>query len=147
MATELLFQDIPSWFAVCTNEQCPLKTQCLRKKAGDVVMLHEQKAICVLPNQLVNGHCDWYTEPRTHQLKVGFTHLFDKILEKDATPIRQAIIDIFHGKRQYYWYLRGEKPLMPEQAEAITQIVRRRGSSWEIPFDGERETYVFPYHS
>ena len=54
------FADVPSWYVLCTNNQCPMQTSCLRFLAAQNAPDNLELARCVMPKTLKGGQCRWY---------------------------------------------------------------------------------------
>jgi hypothetical protein len=64
-------------------------------------------------------------------------------MTKDYTTMRKTITRYLHGAKMYYEYMRGERPLSPEQQQWIKDYVKSLGYDWEVEFDGYFEAYVY----
>ena len=137
------FATVPSWYVICTNSSCPLRDDCMRFYAGSHAPDSLETATCVMPATLKDGQCRWMDEKRTVVVAYGFSHLYEQVLKHDFTPMRERITDYLHGPKMYYEYMRGERPLSPQQQHRIQKVVRDFGYSWEVPFDRYAEAYVF----
>jgi len=127
---------------VCFNSQCLSKDHCLRYLAGlhapDGVEVH----LCVMPKAIKGERCRMYQKIQTVRVAYGFSRSFDALLKRDDTPIRKALVKYLGCKRSYYWYLRGEKPLMPEQQAWIENLFRQRGYEGGVIYDRMDDIYV-----
>jgi|GEM_PF-623228 len=137
------FSEVPGWYVLCFNGGCPLHGECLRYLAGANVPESMDTAKCVLPHRGRDGQCRWFDKTTVVTMASGFSHLYDKVLKADYTGMRKAITAYLHGAKQYYQYMRGERPLTPEQQLKIRQIVSSYGYDWEVPFDRFYESYRF----
>ena len=140
-AVTLSFSDVPSWYALCTNSQCPLRDDCLHYLAGASAPESLETATCVMPKVLNNGQCRLYDKKTVVVWAEGFSHLYDQVLKNDYTTIRKTITGYLHGAKQYYEYMRGTRPLSPEQQRWITDYMAQCG--YEVTFDRHFEAYVF----
>ena len=137
------FSKVPSWYALCTNNDCPLKADCLHYLAAQNAPEDLETAKCVMPKMLKNGECRWFDRIEIGVWAAGFTHLFDKVMKKDYTIMRKSITNYLHGARIYYEYKRGERALSPEEQQTIRNYVKSMGYDWEVEFDRYFEQYVF----
>ena len=138
-----VFSAVPTWYVLCTNGACPHRLQCLRYIAGSHAPDSLESATCVLPAALKDGLCRWQDKPTTVVVAYGFTQLYKQVLKQDFTPIRKRITELLHGTKLYYQYMRGERPLYPEQQQAISAIVAAYGYDWEVPFDRLDQAYAY----
>ena len=137
------FSEVPGWYVLCFNAGCPLHEGCLRYLAGANVPESMDTAKCVLPHRGRDGQCRWFDKTAVVTMASGFSHLYDKVLKADYTSMRKAITAYLRGTKQYYQYMRGERPLMPEQQDGIRKIVSSYGYDWEVPFDRFYRAYRF----
>ena len=73
----------------------------------------------------------------------GFSGLYDKVLKDDYTPMRKQLTAFLRGPKQYYQYMRGERPLSPAQQQGVRRIVSSFGYDWEVPFERYFQAYRF----
>lgn len=137
------FSDVPSWYVLCTNSQCPLRDDCLRFVAGVHAPETMETATCIMPKTLKGNTCRWYDKQTVVVYAAGFSHLYDRVMKKDYTSMRKTITQYLHGVKLYYEYMRGERPLSPNQQQWIRNYVKSRGYDWEVEFDKYYEGYVF----
>lgn len=137
------FSEVPGWYVLCFNAGCPLHKDCLRYLAGANVPESMDTAKCVLPHKGRDGQCRWFDMTAVVTMASGFSHLYDKVLKADYTSMRKTITAYLHGTKQYYQYMRGERPLTPEQQDGIRKIVSSYGYDWEVPFDRFYRAYRF----
>lgn len=141
------FSKVPSWYVLCTNDACPLKTDCLRHLAGQHATDSLEIATCVMPRTLKNGQCRWFDKTTTEVYAAGFSHLYDQVMKKDYTTMRKTITRYLHGTRIYYEYMRGERGLTPQEQQWIKDYVKSFGYEWEVTFDRYYEDYVYHHLS
>ena len=137
------FSRVPSWYVLCTNNDCPLKDDCMRFLAGKNAPEDLEIAKCIMPKMLKNGKCRWFDMITTEVRAAGFSHLFDKVMKKDYTVMRKTLTNYLHGVRIYYEYKRGERSLSPKEQQWIQDYVKSMGYDWEVEFDKYDENYVF----
>ena len=77
------FTDVPSWYVLCTNNQCPMQTSCLRFLAAQNAPDHLEIATCVMPKTLKGGQCRWYDKRTVVVWAAGFSRLYDCVMKKD----------------------------------------------------------------
>lgn len=137
------FANVPEWYVVCTNNNCPLREGCMRFLAGSNMPERMEAARCVMPWALKDGKCRWLDTIKVVRCAAGFSHLFDQVMKKDYTTLREKITKYLRGPKAYYEYKRGERLLTPEQQQRIKELVKDMGYTWDVPFDGVVETYVY----
>ncbi len=145
LTNRLDFSNVPSWYVLCTNGQCPYQGSCLRFQAARYAPEHMETAICLLPRVLneKENRCRWMDKMRIVVMAAGFENLYDRVMKKDYTPMRKGITAYLHGSKSYYEYKRGERVLTPEQQQWMNDYVRSFGYDWEVPFDSYFESYEY----
>ena len=142
---EINYSKVPGWYTLCFNNSCPLRDNCMRYLSGSHAPEELETSPCVLPHTLKDGTCRWFDKVTVVTMASGFRHLYDKVLHQDYTRMRKSLTTFLHGSKFYYQYMRGERPLSPEQQEGIRQIVRSYGYDWEVPFERYYQDYHFGY--
>ena len=140
---EFDYSAVPGWYTLCFNADCPLRGNCMRFFTGTHAPESQETCRCVLPHTQKNGQCRWFDKIEVMTMAEGFTHLYDKVLKSDYTTMRKSLTALLIGPKQYYQYLRGERPLTPNQQNAIRQIVSSFGYDWEVPFERYYKSYRF----
>ena len=137
------FAAVPKRYTLCYHEGCPLHENCMRFFTAAHAPENLEVRRCVLPTAEKNGHCRWHDPIETVTMAEGFTGLYDKVLKDDYTPMRKRITAYLRGVKQYYQYMRGERPLSPAQQQGLQQIVRDFGYDWDVPFERYFQAYHF----
>ena len=137
------FSRVPSWYVLCTNNECPFQVECLRHLAGKNASENTEIAMCVMPKTLKDGKCRWFDKITIEVWAAGFTHLYDKVMKKDYTTMRKAITQHLHGCRSYYACMHGDRAISPEDQQWIRDYVKSFGYDWEVEFDRYFEDYVY----
>jgi hypothetical protein len=143
ISKEFDFSKVPSWYTLCTNNDCPLKADCLRYLAGQNTPENVEVAKCVMPKTLKDSECQWFDRIKTSVWAAGFSHLYDNVMKKDYTKMRKTITNYLHGTKIYYEYMRGERALSQEEQQWIRDYVKHMGYDWEVEFDSYFEEYVY----
>jgi hypothetical protein len=140
---EFDFAAVPKRYTLCYHEGCPLHDRCMRFLAATHAPASLEVRRCVLPTAEKDGHCRWLDPIETVTMAEGFTGLYDKVLKGDYTPLRKQLTAYLHGPKQYYQYMRGERPLSPAQQQGIRRIVSSYGYDWDVPFERYIQAYRF----
>lgn len=138
------FEEVPVWFPVCINKDCPRKDECLRYQATSALPAGHKTLFCIAPSQWESDGCPHFEEIRTVRMARGFSKLFDQVLQKHAAKLREDITSVLHGTRIYYECRDGKRLITPEEQEDMRQLVKRRGYTWEVPFDAYEEHILYP---
>jgi hypothetical protein len=137
------FSGVPSWYVLCNNNLCPLQSDCLRFHAAAQAPETLEVASCVMPKVQNGRACRWYDKRTIVVYAAGFSHLYDRVFKKDYTTMRKTITKYLHGSKLYYEYMRGERPLSPEQQQWIIDYVKSCGYEWEVEFDSYYKGYAY----
>ena len=120
-------EDIPKAYAVCFNDQCPHRQQCVRFAAGQTISQSKTHGPCVYPTTLKDGNCPMFRQLRLIRSAWGFKTLFADVQKKDYSCLRSEVIFHFRSESDFWRYNRGYYKLTPEQQQAILDIFRRHG--------------------
>ena len=138
---ELKWEDVPKGWTLCFNKDCEMREQCLRFKAG---MLAPAGAFTsVAPSSQVDGKCSYFASTKKVTFARGFINIYEKVLSRDFTPMRKEMTEMLQGKRYYYEYMRGERPLSPLQQKNIRDLFARWGYADSVYFDEYEDAYDF----
>ena len=142
---ELNWDDVPKGWALCYNGECPMREECLRWQAGQAAPGDLSAAWCVTPRALKGGGCLHFVAPEKVMVAYGFSSIYDRVLKADFTALRKQMTSMLSGKRYYYEYKRGERPLSPQQQEQIRGLFAKYGYADAVRFDRYEEKFVFPF--
>ena len=96
---DLKFENVPNNWAVCFNNSCPLKEQCLRHQAAMTVPDGVCYGMSVWPQAYKGGQCRMFAEIKTVTMAWGFSQLYKDLRHEDYKEIRPRMEDHF-GRRQ-----------------------------------------------
>lgn len=133
--TNLKFEDVPFNWALCFNNDCPMKEQCLRHLAAATVPDDVTHGHSVWPNALKGDHCAMFFEVKYIDVAWGFSQLYSNLRQQDYPIIRRRMEDHFGRAGNYYRYNRGEKKLTPAQQQWIKELFAEFGYTGELVFD------------
>jgi hypothetical protein len=139
------WKDVPSGWALCFNQSCPLHEHCLRFQAGVLAPSDLTVTRCVTPRVLTGERCKVFTSMEPTKMARGFTTIYQKVLKRDYTSLRKFMTNLLSGKRYYYEYKRGERLLSPEQQSDIRELFASFGYKDSVQFDSYEETLHFPW--
>lgn len=139
------WKDVPSGWALCFNQSCPLHEHCLRFQAGVLAPSDLTVSRCVTPRALTEERCKVFTSMEPAKMARGFTTIYQKVLKRDYTSLRKFMTNLLSGKRYYYEYKRGERLLSPEQQSDIRELFASFGYKDSVQFDSYEETLHFPW--
>ena len=141
------FKEIPDWWPVCGNGDCPMAGDCLRHAAWLSVPPTVTRWPSVMPTALLNGECKYFARMEKVRMARGFDKMFACVHSRDArVEIRLAITDYLGSKGTYYRYKHGERLLNPEQQQWILQLFSRYGYNAEgLSFDEYVSSYYYTH--
>lgn len=137
------FDMVPPTMAVCFLPGCPLADHCIRHLAGKSVPADKTLGPAIYPTALNDGKCSRYKQTKVVIGAWGFTTLFENVLHKDNTPLRDAIKHYLGGHGTYYRYHNGSKLLMPEQQRWVIDLFNKHGYNDNLKFDHYKEVFDF----
>ena len=139
----LTADQIPSSFARCFLQDCPLADTCARHLAAQYIPPGRMWGNAVYPPARTGDTCRMYKQTRVIHAAYGFRALFAEVKRKDDTPLRNQIRQYLGGNTTYYRYHHGERLLTPEQQAWIIALFRQYGYEGKLGFDGYRDIYDF----
>ena len=141
----LKWSDVPTEWPLCFNDDCPLHQHCLHRQAAAVAPQDLEVARCVTPSALRDGECRHYVSMDPVRYARGFERIYDGVLKKHYTMLRERMTSMLSGKRIYYEYMRGERRLEPIQQECIKELFGKYGYADSVKFDAYEYGYLFKW--
>lgn len=142
--SDLKYSMVPHEWAVCFQEDCPLKENCLRFAVGKLVPKSVMNHNCVLPNARKDDGCRKYVANEQAHIARGMHELFNSVKPWEATEIRQRLFEVFGSRAQYYRYFNGEKDITPELQGKVIATFREFGYDIKPVYDSIERQYHFP---
>jgi hypothetical protein len=139
----LSYSDVPKKWAVCFQNDCPMKEECLRWKAAQVVPEKVQTLMCVTPYTRKGNECPCFASAEPVRLAWGMTKLFANVPWYMVKVLREEMFPIFGSRRQFYRYRLGRWVISPEQQRQVAQVFRNYGFEDEPEFDVTKEGFDF----
>lgn len=138
------FTEIPTWWPICTNQDCPMAKECLRCKACMEAPVSVTRWASVLPNVLKDGRCSYFQKAEVVRMARGLNSIYKNVHSREARHgIRIDLTAHYGSKGAYYRYKDGERWLNPKEQQYIIDIIRSYGCQGEVSFDEYREAYDF----
>ena len=141
--TTLNFSDIPSYWAICFQSDCPLAATCLRHRAAMLAPADLRHHECVLPGARSGDTCHSFVEDRPVRLAYGMKGLLPRVTSEEGMALRQRLYSIFGSTTQFYRYRNGRWPISPRQQARVAALFRKAGFKKEPHFDEYTEGYYF----
>ena len=146
MEKELRFEEVPQWWAICQDHDCPLAATCLRHHAATIAPITAEAHLCIIPHHTDGDRCPHFVENRTVRLACGFASIFTHVSNTHFKAMKRAIMGYLGtetSKGTYYRYMHGERLLSPEQQAWFSRLMKRYGYSPEITFDNYIDDFIF----
>jgi hypothetical protein len=131
-------------YALCFNQECALKEQCMRYQLGLQATAHRTQGAAVYPSAWKDGTCSSFSTNGEVEMAWGFDGLY-KLLSPDmATVARRSLRKhLSAGASTYYRFHHGERLLSPAKQQEIIDFVSQFGPVGEKPFDHYLTAYDF----
>ena len=141
---ELTYKDVPNSYALCFNENCPLREKCLHYQAYLLKSEDRLGGPAIYPDAWKSGQCQRFNEAKLVQKAWGFTHIYDHVPQRDKAEARSCVQSYFsRGCGPYYRYHKGENKLSPKQQADIVAILATFGSTDGLAFDHYETAWDF----
>lgn len=137
------FKDVPSTWALCFCDGCPLHGECLRYMAGEHVPDDVTVGNAVYRSAYRNGECRHFKPRRIIRAAYGFENLFKEVKQKHYTLLREKVKAYLGSHGAYYRYNSGKRLLTPEQQQWILDLFAEYGYTKDLTFEHYR--YVFDF--
>lgn len=131
---------LPKGWCFCFNNGCEAAERCFRRFTATQCTEGRKVGMAVFPKAGDSGKCEFFIAKRVVRMAWGIDKLFEKVVWRDATPIRKELIELLGNKGGYYRYNRGEKWLSPKQQELVMAVMRRYGYD-DVEFQHYELTY------
>lgn len=142
MENEFNYQAVPYGYIHCFNTHCPKGEKCLHR----LVAIHSTNQYPTLsvvnPNCIPDDAdaCPFYKSIQKIRVAWGVKSLLDDVPYKDATSIKNQLIQYF-GRSLYYRFYRKEHSIDPEQQAYIRRVFRQKGITKELTFEYYTDEY------
>ena len=143
ISKELLIKKAKEGYTVCYQDQCPLRTQCLRWQVGQHVPNTKSCYWCVNPHfeGVATDNCSMYRNDQKVRFAKGMLHTFTSDMPKRVEPaVRYGVIRLTN-RTYYFEYRNGSRLIPPALQENIRNLFRENGWKEEVQFDGYVEDY------
>ena len=143
MEKALLIEKAKEGYTVCYQDQCPLRTECLRWLIGQHVPNTARTYSCVNPHfeGVATADCPMYRSDQKVRFAKGMTHIFTSDMPKRVeNDVRMSIIGLTN-RTYYYEYRNGQRLIPPKLQEDIRNLFRENGWTADVTFDGYVEKY------
>jgi len=135
------FNRVSPMMALCFNNSCQLKDNCIRFLAGTHAPSDKLFGRAVYPTALKDGKCAMFKQTKVIKAAYGFSSLFSDVKSRDGHALRLAMMDYLGNRSAYYHYANGSYVLKPEQQEWIINLFKKYGYTENIQFDNYEMLY------
>ena len=144
MTEENLFREkAAAGYVVCSAEQCPMKTHCLRWLVGQQMPDTTMSYSCVnLRYQgVATEQCPLYRNSEPARFARGMTHIFNGDMPRRLeTSMRRRLI-AHYGRTYFYEYRNGKRIIPPKMQQDVRRLFLEAGWKGNIEFDSYFEDY------
>lgn len=127
----------PANFAFCFCTDCATADSCLRGLATRDLTTSRTNVIAVNPllaNKQGGASCCYYCKAEKQRVAYGFKRALAKVPSGEVAYVRDRVCALV-CRRDYYYLLKGEKPMFPAMQRKVEAILVRHGLTAPIEFD------------
>lgn len=141
---QLTFSLAPHNWAICFQDDCPMKDTCLRYAIARLAPADLTRHVTVLPAARQGDRCSLFATKEPVEIAHGMMHLLPRAAGGELSKLREGMYAIFGSTSQYYRYRRGEWPITPEQQRRVANLLLKHGFKRPPRFDSITTEYYFP---
>ena len=93
MNKELRFEEVPHWWALCLNSDCPMRGNCLRHHAATLAPPTLAAHMVIISHDAGGANCPYFVENQTVRLACGFKNIFNRVNHEHHKAMRRAIME------------------------------------------------------
>lgn len=134
LSEEMIYNQMPAHYLLCYNADCPKGGNCLHRLGAIHGKPADKVVQAVNPKLCCGDNCPYYKPMKSVSMAYGMTHLYDKVLAKDISSLRNTIIQHF-GNGSYYLRRNGRHPISPEEQAWIQNLFCKYGYTDAPQFD------------
>ncbi len=145
MKREVVNEQVPLGYPICTSESCSERTHCLHAHFASQVLSGERTFT------LINSHhpqyqegkaCELYRSDSPERYARGLTRAMGEMSHNNYVAFTDYLI-AKHAKTQFYRIKRGDIPLSPAEQAKLQALLRTYGCTGEEPFDRYEMRYTW----
>ena len=128
------FNEMPSGYALCIINSCPMAAHCLRQLAMQS-KVKKDKIITIVNPHLTKASedCEFYRSDQIATFAKGFSQMKKQMLPGQYDSFMNQLKSRF-GRTGYFERRRGERPCPPEETAFIQEVLANLGLS-HLTFD------------
>lgn len=138
------FSLAPKDWAICFQNDCPLKEACLRYTFGQLAPTSLTHHATVLPAARQGDDCRLFATNRPVSVARGMHGLLAGVRAGDAAEMRQRLFDIFGSRSHFYRYRQGDYDITPRQQALVESLFRSFGYQHQVHYDHVTRKVCFP---
>ena len=137
------FSNSPVTFGLCFKSGCASADNCLRRLAFRDLNDSREKVIGVNPliaDTAGAGVCSLYRPAEPVRVAYGFSKALATVPKGRVKDVQRTIC---HNvcRRNYYYLLKGDKPLLPDMQRYVEDVLQQFGASVPVEFDRYESQY------
>ena len=128
---------------MCANEACMMASKCMRY-IKYIEARKTELSLTLLNTSLLNvtaEGCEYLHIPQQVLEVRGFRKMYGSVPRRSSRNIWQSF-PCCESRRQFYYMLSGDVPLLPKQQEKILAFFAARGADTTLGFDAYQEVTV-----
>ena len=136
MKKEIDYSQIPNFFLMCLNQECPKAENCLRQLAAEVIPSEVKQLTIINPKYLaaVKNDCPHYKVAEKTRYAKGFLNMLENMPHKQMQKVSISLRSHF-GRMMYFRMRNGSRLLSPDEQQDLLAIVARCGIFQPHDFD------------
>ena len=141
---EELFREKAANYPVCHSQDCPIKEHFLSFILKDYVPESLPAHMCInLRNpQMQRPDCPQYRQSEPVRMPLGLSQMYHDMPGHMERGVKNAMIAAL-GRKRYYEYHGGKRPLDPATEALLRRIVASYGWTQELQFNSYVEDYIW----
>ena len=133
-------KEVPSNFSLCTVNDCPVASHCLRHLALEVLTKEPYQISVVNPLRTQPSEaCEYYRSDEPQVFGRGFAKMQEEMLPRQYNVFMNRLKQAF-GRTGYFERRRGERLCSPADIAVIEKVLADLGLS-HLRFDGYERCY------
>ena len=127
----------PANFAFCFCADCVTADTCMRGLAARDLTPSRTTMLTVNPllvDRAGGTSCHYYCKAAKQRVAYGFKRALAKVPSGEVSSIRAKMCSLV-CRRDYYYLLKGEKPMYPAMQRKVEAILVRHGLTAPVEFD------------
>ena len=145
MKKEIVNEQVPSGYPICTSESCNERAHCLHAHFASEVLCEARTFTMINqqhPSYQEGKACELYRSDEPERYARGLTKAMGEMSHNNYVAFTNYLI-AKHTKTQFYRIKRGDIPLSPAEQAELQKVLRSYGCAGEEPFDRYEMRYTW----